>query len=325
MSADRVAIVARATGGPPEKKPDGVFAAINRLIARAFARLDALEARPAARDGEAGKPGANGVGFASALIDADGHLVITKTDGEVITLARVAGEPGAAGAKGDRGDTGPAGAVGPKGEPGAPGVQGEVGPAGPRGERGEPGAVGAKGDAGEPGAAGAKGDRGDTGPAGAAGRFVASGIVNDDGHLILTFSDGVTLDAGLVAREGKPGESIKGDAGANGASIIDAKVSDDGTLVLIRSDGVEINAGSVRGLPGPRGESEQGVVDGIVVQLRAIVEAAQAEKGEAALASVTARVSDLIAAVTAPKEIVRDSKGKATGVRSVVPPAPKKK
>lgn len=52
------------------------------------------------RDGKDGEKGADGVGLAGALIDRDGSLVVTLTNGEVKSLGSVVGKDGANGADG---------------------------------------------------------------------------------------------------------------------------------------------------------------------------------------------------------------------------------
>lgn len=93
--------------------------------------------------GDAGDPGADGVGIADLAI-ADGNLVISLTDGRSIDLGRVVGkqgERGPAGLQGVRGETGPAGKDGATGPRGPAGPMGPVGPTGAVGQDGEPGAI----------------------------------------------------------------------------------------------------------------------------------------------------------------------------------------
>lgn len=76
--------------------------------------------------------------------------------------------------------------------------------------KGSDGGTGATGPTGATGSTGAKGDTGNTGSTGSqgiAGVSVTSAAVNGPGHLILTLSNGSTVDAGYV----------KGDTGATGA------------------------------------------------------------------------------------------------------------
>jgi hypothetical protein len=86
------------------------------------------------------------------------------------------------GEKGDPGDRGPAGENGIDGAPGLPGERGEPG------EPGLPGMVGEKGD---------KGDRGDS---------LTDVLIDREGALVVTFSDGSTKSVGVVVgKDGAPG------------------------------------------------------------------------------------------------------------------------
>lgn len=58
------------------------------------------EPGPKGDRGEKGDPGADGVGLAGAMIDRDGGLVVTLTNGEVKSLGLVVGNDGAAGKDG---------------------------------------------------------------------------------------------------------------------------------------------------------------------------------------------------------------------------------
>lgn len=53
--------------------------------------------------GDIGEPGKDGVGLADALIDRDGSLVLTMTDGRAKTLGNIIGKDGAPGANGKDG------------------------------------------------------------------------------------------------------------------------------------------------------------------------------------------------------------------------------
>lgn len=96
--------------------PDAFGAAMGELIREAVAPLHArikeletqVKAIPAAappqfkepvdgmpgKDGEPGAKGLDGIGLAGAMIDRDGGLVITLTNGEVKSLGRVVGKDG---------------------------------------------------------------------------------------------------------------------------------------------------------------------------------------------------------------------------------------
>lgn len=130
-------------------------------------------------NGADGRDGADGIGISDAIIDADGALVLTFTDGRTKTLGVVRGE------KGEKGD---AGAAGKDGAPGVAGVDGKDGSAGRDGVDGKDGAPGV----GERGERGEKGERGDG---------VKDAIIDNAGNLILTFTDGSTKSLGRVVGE----------------------------------------------------------------------------------------------------------------------------
>jgi hypothetical protein len=80
----------KGEAGSPGRDCD--MAEVANLVQNAV--KSAVEALPAPRDGEAGK---DGLGLANALIDRDGVLVLTMTDGTSKLLGRVVGIDGAPG------------------------------------------------------------------------------------------------------------------------------------------------------------------------------------------------------------------------------------
>jgi hypothetical protein len=84
---------------------------------------------------------------------------------------------------------------GPQGEPGPRGDKGDTGEIGPQGE---PGPAGAQGPQGPKGDTGATGPQGEIGATGAAGVSVTAAVVTN-GNLIITRSDGSTINAGSVS------------------------------------------------------------------------------------------------------------------------------
>jgi len=82
--------------------------------------------------------------------------------------------------------------LGPIGPPG-PCSQGITGPQGPQGTAGSAGPAGATGPVGAPGTPGSN------------GVSVVAANINGAGHLILTMSDGSTIDAGLISGNGSGG------------------------------------------------------------------------------------------------------------------------
>jgi hypothetical protein len=128
------------------------------------------------------------------------------------------GEQGLIGVRGEKGDVGPMGERGEKGELGLRGERGEKGDVGPMGvgERGEKGDVGAMGERGEKGL---QGERGEKGIDGDDGVSILSAVVDGEGDLVLTMSDGATRKAGVV--RGKDGRNgVDGRAGEQGRDAI---------------------------------------------------------------------------------------------------------
>ena len=156
-----------------------------------------------------------------AEINDSGELVVTYENGDTENLGEV---KGADGKPGKDGEQGPKGDKGDKGDTGAPGKDGKDGRDGIDGKDGQPGKDGADGKPGKDGEQGPKGDKGDTGAAGQDGkdgkdgRGVKSFEINDEGHLIVTYSDGETVDLGKVT----------GDKGSDGKDGVDGKPGKDG-------------------------------------------------------------------------------------------------
>ena len=128
----------------------------------------------------------------------------------------------------------------------------------------------------------AAGVAGATGDDGADGVSVTSATVNGDGDLIITLSDGMTVNAGaVVGAQGnsitsvsgtKVGETVTldiaiensgvqqvtftvpdGTTGPAGVSVTSGAVNAQNELVLTLSDGSTVNVGNVRGPAGPAG------------------------------------------------------------------------
>lgn len=87
---------------------------------------------------------------------------------------------------------------GPQGATGAQGPKGDTGETGPKGDTGATGPQGPKGDTGETGATGPQGPTGATGATGATGTGVSSVDINNSYHLIVTYTDNTTHDAGAL-------------------------------------------------------------------------------------------------------------------------------
>jgi len=226
---------------------------VRQYIGEQFAgmqqRIAALEARLALAP-EAGPPGRDGVGVIDALVDVDGQLCMTRTDGALLRLGRVQGRDGRD----------------------APlprdGVDGEPGPAG----RGVAKALvrdgnlwlvfsdGIEQDLGEVRGAQGESIQGPSGADGIDGVGIADVLsVGDRRKLLLT--NGRELDLGrLEGRDGNDG--APGVPGAVGRGIADTWVTDEGRLHLVYSDGTEETLSEIRGPKGDPGPAGRDGIDG---------------------------------------------------------------
>ena len=241
-------------------------------------------------DGRDGVDGKDGRGVKSFEVNDEGDLIVTYSDDETVDLGKVTGDKGADGTDGKDGrdgidgEQGPKGDKGDKGETGAAGQDGKDGEQGPKGDKGDTGAAGKDGVDGQDGKDGVdgrdgkqgpKGDKGDTGAAGKDGvdgqdgkdgRGVKSFEVNDEGHLMVTYSDGETVDLGKVtgdATDGKNGvDGHDGKDGENGRGIANLEVNEDGELIATYTDGETQNLGRVVGADGADGTDGKDGQDG---------------------------------------------------------------
>jgi len=107
--AARIAALEKALADRPDPTPgrdgkdavsvtvDDVMPALEKQVA------DYLSSLPPPTPGEKGR---DGVGLAGALLDRDGNMIVTLTNGETKTLGRVVGEDGKDGKDGDAGRDG---------------------------------------------------------------------------------------------------------------------------------------------------------------------------------------------------------------------------
>ena len=109
--------------------------------------------------------------------------------------------------KGEKGDTG---AQGPQGEKGEKGDTGAQGPQGEKGEKGDTGAQGPQGEKGEEGDTGAPGKDGADGANGKDGIGIRSMEVDENGHLIVTLTDGTEIDLGKITADAISEEGTEG-------------------------------------------------------------------------------------------------------------------
>lgn len=91
-------------GLPGRDGKDADPALIEALVLEKLA--EAVSALPAPKNGEKGADGRDGVGVAGAVIDRDGALVLTLSDGTQRNLGPVVGRDGAQGERGERGADG---------------------------------------------------------------------------------------------------------------------------------------------------------------------------------------------------------------------------
>lgn len=157
---------------------------------------------------------------------------------------------------GPQGDKGEQGVQGLRGEPGIQGIQGEQGPKGEQGEQGIQGLPGKDGKDGLPGTQGAQGPAGKDGKDGVS---ITSATVNSTGNLIITKSDGTTVDAGKVSTTATTttagGPPVVGSAPNPFAPIIvtapqgyKAGCLDDGVELTLDTIAVKLNTASPRSL-----------------------------------------------------------------------------
>lgn len=156
--------------------------------------------------GGSGAPGKDGRGISSIVfVSSTGGSIagiagatdtyrINYTDGTTSTYTVKNGNNGEQGPKGDTGEQGP------KGDPGEQGPKGDKGDTGEQGIQGEQGLKGDKGDTGE------QGLQGEQGPKGNDGIGIQAAVVDDEGYLVITYTDGDIDKLGPV--KGADGTSI---------------------------------------------------------------------------------------------------------------------
>ena len=211
----------------------------------------------------------------SVTINDEGHLIITYTDGTTEDAGKVVGADGKDGKDGTDGKDGKDGKDGDKGDAGQDGKDGKDGTDGKDGrgiksvatnDKGELiitytdgttenagkviGADGKDGDKGDAGQDGKDGTDGKDGADGKDGRGIKSVTTNDEGDLIITYTDGTTENAGKVS--GPKGD--KGEPGKDGRGIESVRINDKGELIVTFTDGEEQNVGKVVGSDGKDGQ-----------------------------------------------------------------------
>ncbi|CAM3169149.1 ExeM/NucH family extracellular endonuclease [Corynebacterium gottingense] len=154
--------------------------------------------------GAAGKDGNDGRGIESVAINEDGELIVHYNDGHAENAGKVNGTSGEDGKDGTDGTDGKDGAAGKDGKDGAAGrgvagfevVDGELEVTYTDGTTQKVGPI--AGQDGATGDNGKDGTDGKDGKDGAAGRGVEKVEVDDEGNLVVTFTDGTTQKAGKV-------------------------------------------------------------------------------------------------------------------------------
>ncbi len=216
--------------------------------------------------GDKGDTGATGVGVKSVTVDENGNLIITLTDDTVYNVGKVTGN------NGDKGETGAAGigvksvAIDDNGNLIITLTDDTVHNLGK--------VTGANGDKGEQGDKGDKGDKGDAGNNGAAGVGVKDAVVDENGNLIITLTDGTVYNLGNVTgAKGDKGDAGKdgqdgsnGSNGLNGTGIQSAHIDADGNLIITFTDGVVTNLGKIVGTDGKDGKDGADGKDGIGIK-----------------------------------------------------------
>jgi len=161
---------------------------------------------------------------------------------------------------GPQGDKGEQGERGLRGEPGIPGEKGEAGAQGEQGVQGIAGKDGINGKDGLPGVQGPAGKDGVNGTNGKDGVSITSATVNSTGNLIITKSDGTTVDAGKVSTTATTAPSVGGPPVVGSAPnpfapiIVTAPQGykagclDDGVELTLDTIAVKLNTASPRSL-----------------------------------------------------------------------------
>jgi hypothetical protein len=103
------------------------------------------------------------------------------------------------------------------------------------------------------GAQGAQGPQGAPGADGKDGVSISNATINDKGELVLTLSNGISLNLGKVV--GAKGDNGKdGEEGEDGVGIQNIKIDDNGNLIVILTNGTVMDLGNIKGDKGDQGE-----------------------------------------------------------------------
>lgn len=268
-------------------------------------------------NGTDGSNGVDGVGITSATINGSGHLLLTLSNSTVLDAGYVVGPAGTDGVDGTDGTNGVDGADGVDGRSitGASvngsghliltfsdSTQADVGLV-----VGADGLNGSDGTDGAPGADGANGADGAPGVDGSDGRGIASMAIDGSNHLIITYTDTTTEDAGV----------IPGAGGAAAWGAIGGTLTDQTDLVAALAEKVDTETG--KGLSSnDYTTTEQtklsGIEAGAQVNAAAVSQAeAEAGTGTALRSWTVQRVWQAIAAWWAASAMKTKLDGIATG------------
>ncbi len=207
--------------------------------------------------GATGEAGKDGISITGATINEKGELVLTFSEGEPVNLGTVVG------AKGEKGDTGATGATGEAGKDGISITGAEINENGElviSFSEGNPinlGSVkGAKGDKGDKGDTGATGATGATGEAGKDGISITGAEINENGELVISFSEGNPVNLGkVVGADGSNGTNgVNGTNGKDGIGIAGIDITDDGELSITLSNDTVVELGNIKGAKGDKGD-----------------------------------------------------------------------
>lgn len=205
---------AGAKGDPGLNGKDADNAEVARLLVPEVERT--VAALPKPKDGERGADGKDGRDGIDGKDGAPGPKGERGEDGKSVTIEDVAPlvreEIAMQLSAWPRPKDGAEGPAGPEGKPGRDGTDGKDGAPGPRGETGPTGATGADGKDGKDGAG------------------LADTLIDDEGRLVLTMTDGrVKTLRQVVGKDGAAGDrGTDGKDGLDGFGFDDLSVEHDG-------------------------------------------------------------------------------------------------
>ncbi len=168
----------------------------------------------------------NPAGIKNAEFNSEGELVLTLSDDTELNLGVATGKAGTPGKDGIDGKDG---------IPGQDGVDGRDGSNGKDGINGEDGADGKDGVNGKDGVS------------------VSSASINNEGQLVIGFSDGKLVNL----------DKVVGMNGKDGVSVVNSQINEQGELVITYSNGQEAVLGTVVGADGKDGVDGKDGIDAI--------------------------------------------------------------